>query len=1148
MRPKTVHSQKAKPRVFAVGRLPRWIIYKPLVILMVILLLPVLSWLEAAGAGAPPFQAQAQINLGSCASQNNSIIQTYCLNGVVYYNDLVQFENDAVSAYLSLHGLPASDAHLIYDTVREDVRNEIRGFMMDILKAIILKPASNRTAHEQTLYTWLQTMVQQNEISEYTLALSHFNHFFVDPCTFELDQDIASQFSLKFNGIPWCYGNLPSAIFAPPIPAADYFIAYGIQHSYNDPVRDYPNFGQLVAGTASGEVTTVVAQQTLAGIAALSQVVGLVSQYFTIESIIEVSDLVSGADFVLTTLDAVALYSGPVGILLACVLAAIQASLEIYTNQAALDTLNNVKQSLALVQAAPPDLAAFLKSATGQYKLRATFVSQTLPDQPSRSALPAHQAADLNFFIAPAGGGPATVSSSLKYQDWSQNTWTAQTTGGWFDQTCKLGAASTLPCAIAGSPQPDALNTSFHYVDWSGANWIATRIGMGFVNVKADPASGGVVCPADPATGVTLSPDLSKCLSYVSAKIPLTTDTGSHVSVSFSTLSSPAFTSNAYAAFGPDVPSTLEITATGNPLPSICVVSNNLPANFNLNGGNCATGTFNLAFNGAANAAVGSYTLVLKASSSAGSVTQNFVVDVSPQLAIISPNSMNVTNGIPASFTVVATGNPTPALSMDPNFFLGGLSFKDNGNGTGIISGIYNSNVLLTCGGFGAGACGVIAKNSQGTVEQQFTINVSYPPAPSVGWCATALPTGSCPGTTFYAGAPNQTLLTSSGALTPVSWNLTSYDLPVPQWVKLLDNGDGTAVLQGTPPAGTTGTFNVLVQAIAVYAAFPAQYVYPITVLNAPVFTTGSTATFTVGTNSVFGLGVNLGTISLNNTLPPGLSFSNDPASLGCVGCEAGIHGTADPGSGGQYTIRLTDDGGASGQATETLTLNVNEAPTITSPNIATVFAGVPAALAVTTVGFPTASAHAIPANATTPTDPAQGNGTFFTVTGLPSTLHATNLNPQGFAGGTLTIQGTPTNQDVGVYPVQITAANGVGTPATQTLKLTVLNYNPTSQVNLLSNWTLSRDSSNDVIATVVFSNNSTSAAQTVTINSAKIGTVSGTASPGTIPTIAPGSTGTFQIVFPAASLGKSGTAGVLSISGSSSGGTISSAGRIVLP
>ena len=224
------------------------------------------------------------------------------------------------------------------------------------------------------------------------------------------------------------------------------------------------------------------------------------------------------------------------------------------------------------------------------------------------------------------------------------------------------------------------------------------------------------MCPADPATGVTLSPDLSKCLSYVSAKIPLTTDTGSHVTVSFSTLSSPAFTSNAYAAFGPDVPSTLKITATGNPLPSICVVSNNLPANFNLNGGNCATGTFNLAFNGAANAAVGSYKLVLKASSSAGSVTQNFVVNVSPQLAIISPNSMNVTNGIPASFTVVATGNPTPALSMDPNFFLGGLNFKDNGNGTGTISGIYNSNVLLTCGGFSASP----AESSQRTRRERW--------------------------------------------------------------------------------------------------------------------------------------------------------------------------------------------------------------------------------------------------------------------------------------------------------------------------------------------------------------------------------------------------------------------------------------------
>jgi hypothetical protein len=63
----------------------------------------------------------------------------------------------------------------------------------------------------------------------------------------------------------------------------------------------------------------------------------------------------------------------------------------------------------------------------------------------------------------------------------------------------------------------------------------------------------------------------------------------------------------------------------------------------------------------------------------------------------------------------------------------------------------------------------------------------------------------------------------------------------------------------------------------------------------------------------------------------------------------------------------------------------------------------------------------------------------YFTVTGLPATLRASNLNFAGFATGTLTIQGTPSFADVGVRQVQITAQNAVGVTAQQTLTLEVV-------------------------------------------------------------------------------------------------------------
>src|SRR5262249_57646763 len=61
----------------------------------------------------------------------------------------------------------------------------------------------------------------------------------------------------------------------------------------------------------------------------------------------------------------------------------------------------------------------------------------------------------------------------------------------------------------------------------------------------------------------------------------------------------------------------------------------------------------------------------------------------------------------------------------------------------------------------------------------------------------------------------------------------------------------------------------------------------------------------------------------------------------------------------------------------------------------------------------------------------------FLTVRGLRSGLDASNLNAKNFATGTLTIEGAPTA--AGTYPVQLTAVNGVGAPAQQTLMLTVV-------------------------------------------------------------------------------------------------------------
>jgi hypothetical protein len=172
----------------------------------------------------------------------------------------------------------------------------------------------------------------------------------------------------------------------------------------------------------------------------------------------------------------------------------------------------------------------------------------------------------------------------------------------------------------------------------------------------------------------------------------------------------------------------------------------------------------------------------------------------------------------------------------------------------------------------------------------------------------------------------------------------------------------------------------------------------------------------------------------------------------------------------------------------------------------------------------------------------------YFSASGLPSSLQASNLNNRGLATGTLTISGTPLATDVGTHKVQITAQNAVGSAAQQMLTLQVFPYNPSTPVNLTGTWVFSRDANNNVIATVVVANGGSTAAQNVAISSAKIGSVPGSITPLSIGSIAAAGTGVFTVTFPGTSLGASGTPNTIAINGSYAGGTFSSAGRIVLP
>ena len=1016
-----------KRRAISIIRLKRWFIYRPLAAILAVLVVPMFSGF-GGDAGIRAFQASAAV-IGT----SKSIIRNACVGTKCYIADVGQLESDAVGGYLGLHNLPPDDGHIIYDYGRTDLRSAIRGAMINILEGIIQKPASERDSHEKNLYSWLQALMQQNEIEQYKAAIAAFNSWQSNPCAFVLDPDIARQYGLTYNPLPFCH---PSPLSpARQIPDLGYFTLVGFKNSYAKPASTFPYFASLVADTAvnvaavwgiTGGIYAVVATSVATALAVnFASVLSVVSAAVPIVNASKGAFLLSSG--AVAGLSGAAIIGGVVTIILIAVAIGVVVGIQTFTTQQTINDLNDLNNDLTAVTNTPPDLLAFAtdSSGLGTYKLQASMDGQTVPEVPSTAMLPAHSDSDLKFAIQKSTETRTTVSATLAYQDWYGINWSAQTWGGWFVQTCTSGDKCK---------QADSINANLRYVDWSGVNWTAMRVNDKFIITKNKPAPTDKACEPDPTTGVSTGPDFSKCKSYYSTTIPLKAPSGVLERVSLSVLpptAPPVFTSEPTLPFTPGLRSIQTITASGQPTPRICLSSivPPTPPEISLNNRlDCSTnGKFDVGFNGEFNTREQTYQLTLAASNGTTDtpVLQTFTIDVSQHLGITSPSMLTGTAGLPVNFLVTTTGLPPPSLSVSPSLLdqFPGLKFTDNGNGTGTISGTSNRPGHFACVLInGKAGCGVIASNSQGTVIQGFGINLVPAPSASIGPLTEA---------TFVAGADNSVVVTSTGAQTRVGWRVISK----PPWTDYSDNENGTLTLDGTPPAGTAGTFSVLLTPVAegstqVSNPGPGSP-YLLKVVNTPLFTTPNTARFTVGSPGSFAISANEGKIDLIGPLPKGLSFtSGNPAS---------ITGTPPPGRGGQYQLALRDVVRNQVSVYQDLVLNVDEAPAITSSTKATFPTGLPGSFAVTTTGFPSVSAQPLMPPLTAPTSPTQGKGMYFAVTGLPASLKASNLNPEGFATGTLTIQGTPLPGDAGSRTVQITARNGVGTTAQQTLRLNIV-------------------------------------------------------------------------------------------------------------
>ena len=356
----------------------------------------------------------------------------------------------------------------------------------------------------------------------------------------------------------------------------------------------------------------------------------------------------------------------------------------------------------------------------------------------------------------------------------------------------------------------------------------------------------------------------------------------------------------------------------------------------------------------------------------AGPVNMTMATATPTAPTITSGNSTTFVVGTAGSFTLTATGYPTPTFS-ETGPLPSGVTLTTAGVLSGTPAAASGGSYPIT----------ITAQNGNSpNATQSFTLTVDQ--APAITSAAT---------TTFTVGTAGTFSVTATG--TPAATFSTTSTLP--SGVTLTTAG----VLSGTPGAGTGGTYPITIAAQNGVSPNATQS-FTLTVDQAPAISSAAATTFTVGTAGTFSVtatGTPAPTFSTTSTLPSGVTLTTGGV----------LSGTPAAATGGAYPITITASNSVTPNATQSFTLTVDQAPTITSANSTAFAVGAASSFTVIGTGYPT------------PT---------FSETGtLPSGITLTNAG---------VLSGTPAAGTSGTYPITITAQNGTSPSATQSFTLTV--------------------------------------------------------------------------------------------------------------
>ncbi|MFI9383574.1 putative Ig domain-containing protein [Kutzneria sp. NPDC052558] len=406
--------------------------------------------------------------------------------------------------------------------------------------------------------------------------------------------------------------------------------------------------------------------------------------------------------------------------------------------------------------------------------------------------------------------GPATQTVNGVTQDYGYTLLTL--ISNMLSQYNSWYAAPIAP--VTDATESRILTQQSGWSDAQRAGTVTASVQNGVVTV-ANTGGTGVDVPITAPAGTTVN-GAAFGESYGGA-LSTWTNLAAGASLTLTESIAPAVISGDSATSIVGAPFSTTVATTGSPTPAL-TESGALPAGLTFtdqgNGTALIAGT-------AVGGSGGSYPITITATSTSGTAVQNFTLTDAEAPAITSPTTAAFTTGVAGAYTATTTGYPAATIT-ESGPLPAGLTFADNGNGTATVSG------TPAAGAAGSYPVTISATNVSGsTATLSVTITVQDPSPPAITSPAAAY---------FTVDSNGAFAVTATGVPAPA----ITESGPLPAGLTFADQGNGTALLSGTPT--TAGAVDVVVTATNASGAI--TQTLTVNVAPAPATTAAAAARF----------------------------------------------------------------------------------------------------------------------------------------------------------------------------------------------------------------------------------------------------------------------------------------------------------------